>query len=172
MADQENVHLVRDKVGEEVRPFLREPGGGSFEMRQKAPTILSARRAIFTIMTLLAGVACLRAQDEHKRKLPVIDKITTTNGQEAFSGAIQSLDLKTSLLLVHSTRDNTDEYFPVKKNVHVATADGQRVPLDKLRPGVSVLVYYEEKGDRRAVKEIVVLGGPAATPKEKAAPPS
>lgn len=127
--------------------------------------------AIATVAILIA-VAPARPQDDHKRKLPVLDKITTTNGQEAFSGSIQSLDLKTSLLEVHSTRDNTDEFFSVKKNVHVASADGQRVTLDRLKPGVSVLIYYEDKGDRRAVKEIVVLGGPARVPKEKSTPPS
>lgn len=111
-------------------------------------------------------------QDDHKRKVPIVDKITSTNGQEAFSGSIQSVDFKTSLLQVHSTADNTDEYFPLKKTVHVATADGGRVTLDSLKPGVSVLVYYEQKGDHRAVKEIVVLGNAAEAPKAKPAPPS
>jgi hypothetical protein len=124
------------------------------------------------ILLLLLSVAPLHAQDEHKRKLPVIDKITSSNGQEAFTGSVQSLDLKTSLLLVHNTRDNSDEYFPVKKTVHVATADGQRATLDRLKPGASVLVYYEQKGDHRSVKEIVVLADPGQAPKEKSTPPS
>ena len=121
---------------------------------------------------LLLSVAAVRAQDEHKRKVPVLDKITTTNGQEAFSGSIQAVDLKTSLLQVHSTADNTDEYFPLKKTVHVANAAGERVAVDHLKPGVSVLVYYEQKGDHRAVKEIVVLGKAAEVPKAKSSPPS
>ena len=134
-------------------------------------------------LTLVAGLAAIlvpltgptaRGQqpDDHKRKVPIVDKITSTNGQEAFSGSIQSVDLKTSLLQVHSTADNTDEYFPLKKTVHVANAGGDRVTLDTLKPGVSVLVYYEQKGDHRAVKEIVVLGNAPEPPKAKPAPPS
>ena len=119
-----------------------------------------------------SGAAQMQGQEEHKRKLPVLDKITSSNGQEAFSGSVQSLDWKTSLLLVHSTRDNTDEYFPVKKSVRVSAATGQRVTTDSLKPGTSVLVYYEQKGDRRAIKEIVVLAPPGQAPKEKSNPPS
>jgi hypothetical protein len=130
------------------------------------------RVPLLAAILLLAGVAHVLAQDDgHKRKLPLVDKITSPNGQEAFSGLIQSLDMKTSLLQVHSTLDDTDEYFPIKKTVHVATADGQRVTLDSLKRGASVLVYYEQKGDHRAVKEIVVLA-PPETPKAKATPPS
>jgi hypothetical protein len=130
--------------------------------------------AVLAAIVLPSGVPNARAQqpDDHKRKVPIVDKITSTNGQEAFSGSIQSVDLKTSLLQVHSTADNTDEYFPLKKTVHVANAGGDRVTLDSLKPGVSVLVYYEQKGDHRAIKEIVVLGNAAETPKAKPAPPS
>ncbi|HEV2379126.1 MAG TPA: hypothetical protein VG206_04945 [Terriglobia bacterium] len=132
-----------------------------------------AQVSVLAVILPLLGAATMRAQqDDHKRKVPIVDKITSTNGQEAFSGSIQSVDFKTSLLQVHSTADNTDEYFPLKKTVHVATAGGERATLDSLKPGVSVLVYYEQKGDHRAVKEIVVLGNAAEAPKAKPAPPS
>src|SRR5579859_6294472 len=66
-------------------------------------------RGVMPVALALAfsGAAQMHGQEEHKRKLPVLDKITSSNGQEAFSGSGQSLDWKTSLLLVHSTRDNT-----------------------------------------------------------------
>jgi hypothetical protein len=124
------------------------------------------------VMLFLVVVPARAQQDEHKKKVPIVDKITDANPQEAFSGSIQSLDLKNSLLQVHSTADNTDEYFPVKKTVHVANAAGERVTIDYLKPGVNVLVYYEQKGDRRAVKEIVVLGAASDTSKSKSTPPS
>jgi hypothetical protein len=171
MKQSNNIQAARSARAE-LRSAAEPPSAAFFCGIQKGLRRLLAPAPALAAIVLLLGVTPLRAQDDHKRKVPVLDKIASTNGQEAFSGSIQSLDLKTSLLQVHSTRDKTDEYFPIKKNVHVATADGQRVTLDRLKPGISVLVYYEQKGDHRAVKEIVVLGGPGQTPKEKSTPPS
>ena len=156
----------------EVRPFSRFDSPRYPEGLRKFGRILTIQFPLVAIAFLLGAVALRAQQDEHRRKLPVLDKITTTNGQEAFSGSIQAVDFKTSLLQVHSTADNTDEYFPLKKTVHVANAAGERVALDNLKPGISVLVYYEQKGDHRAVKEIVVLGKASDAPKAKSNPPS
>lgn len=156
----------------QVRSDVSAPMAGFDTVSRKSHGAFLTQVPRLLLLLLLLSVPSLRAQDEHKRKLPVLDKITSSNGQEAFTGSVQSLDLKTSLLLVHNTRDNTDEYFPVKKTVHVATADGQRATLDRLKPGASVLVYYEQKGDHRSVKEIVVLADPGQAPKEKSTPPS
>jgi 3-dehydroquinate synthase class II len=51
----------------------------------------------------------------------------------------------------------------------VVTADGDKLKLSKLKPGTDVIVYYDQKGDHRAVTEIVVLVGGAA---KKKTPPS
>lgn len=163
------VYEVSGERGE-VRPLSRMQNQRCWEGLRKFARILMTHVPLVAIL-LLPGALTLQAQDDHKRKLPVLDKITTTNGQEAFSGSIQAVDFKGSLLQVHSTADNTDEYFPLKKTVHVANAAGERVALDNLKPGISVLVYYEQKGDHRAVKEIVVLGK-AEAPKAKSSPPS
>ncbi|HEY6292578.1 MAG TPA: hypothetical protein VI455_13600 [Terriglobia bacterium] len=133
-------------------------------------------------MTALTSFSVRAQQDDHKRKVPVIDKLSSNTDREAFSGLVQSLDLKDSLLVVHNTRDDTDEYFPFKKTVSVATATGKYLTLDGVKPGQSVLVYYDQKGNKRTVKEIVVLENappakpaaaePAAPDKDKPPPPS
>jgi hypothetical protein len=157
------------------RPTIKismKPNNLEPRLRGAAVRSLAQVAVLAAILSLLGAATVGAQQDDHKRKVPIVDKITSTNGQEAFSGSIQAVDFKTSLLQVHSTADNTDEYFPLKKTVHVATADGGRVTVDRLKPGISVLVYYEQKGDHRAVKEIVVLGNAAEAPKAKPAPPS
>ena len=141
-------------------------------------------------MALLAGALFMaamasltaRPQEEHKHKVPMIDKITSGTDREAFSGLVQSLDLKDSLLVIHNTRDDTDEYFPFKKTVSVATASGKYLTLDSVKPGQNVLVYYEQKNNKRTVKEIVLLENapapkpaapePGAPDKGKSPPPS
>lgn len=136
-------------------------------------TLATAGALMAVLVPIAAG-----AQDEHKHKVPVIDKITSGTDRQAFSGLVQSLDLKDSLLVVHDTRYDTDEYFPIKKTVSVATADGKYLTLDSVKPGQTVLVYYEQKSDKRTVKEIVLLEGapaaakPAAPEKGKSPPPS
>ena len=137
------------------------------------------------VLVPLFAAGIVRAQDQHKRKVPGLDKITSAgSGREAFSGLVQSLDVKDSLLVVRNAGGDTDEYFPFKKNVSVASATGRYLTLAGVKPGASVLIYYEQKGDKRTVKEIVVLenapvapkpaasSGAAASSQDKSPPPS
>jgi hypothetical protein len=126
---------------------------------------------------LLIGVAAPRlgaGQDDHKKKVPVLDKITTVpEGQNEFNGKVQSLDLKNEVLNVQSLHEDDTEIFPIKKTVTVAAANGYRVDISALKPGTNVLVYFDQRGDKRKVKEIVILGeAPAAGAKVPATPPS
>lgn len=132
-----------------------------------------ARWTAVLVLALLAAAGAW-AQDEHKRKVPVLDKLSTSGpGQQAFSGSVQSVDLKSAVLAVRSTRGDADEYFPLKKNVRVATADGRSLTLDGVKLNWNVLVYFEQKDDRRTIKEIIVLGPPSAQPpKSPPVPPS
>ena len=82
---------------------------------------------------------------------------------------MKSVDLESEVLNVDTIKGNTTEIFPIKKKVHVVTADGDKLKLTKLKPGTNVLVYYEQKGDHKTVTEIVVLAGGAA---KKKTPPS
>jgi len=113
-------------------------------------------------------------QDDHKKRVPVLDKITTApNGQNEFNGKVQSLDLKNEVLNVQSLHEDDTEIFPIKKTVTVAAANGYRVDISALKPGTNVLVYFDQRGDKRKVKEIVILGqAPAAPTKVTAPPPS
>jgi hypothetical protein len=62
--------------------------------------------------------------------------------------------------------------FPVKKGVRVSAANGARLKLDTLKPGTNVLVYYEQKAEKRTVTEIIVLSPGASAEKNKPTPPS
>ena len=123
-------------------------------------------------LTLL-GLCPLQAQDEHRRKVPGLEKISPGYSHQAFSGRILSLDIKRSLLNVSAARGNGTEIFPFKKSVRVEKANGDRLALEELQPGTNVIVYYDQRGEHRNVKEIVVLQSPPARDKDqKTVPPS
>jgi hypothetical protein len=112
----------------------------------------------------------IKAQEQRKSKVPVLDKITSGGPtHQQFSGIVRSVDLGSEVLNVDTAKGNATEIFPIKKKVHVVTADGDKLKLTKLRPGASVLIYYEQKGDRKTVTQIVVLAGGAV---KKKIPPS
>jgi 3-dehydroquinate synthase class II len=112
----------------------------------------------------------LLAQEQHKSKVPVIDKITSGGStQQAFSGIVKSVDFESEVLDVDNIAGKSTEIFPLKKKVHVVTADGDKLKLSRLKPGTNVIVYYDQKGDRRTVTRIVVLAG---GPVKKKTPPS
>jgi len=111
----------------------------------------------------------LQAQEDHK-KVPVIDKITSGGpSQQAFMGVVKSVDFESEVLNVDNITGKSTEFFPLKKKVHVVTADGDKLKLAELKPGTNVLVYFDQKGDRRTITRIVVLAG---GPPKKKAPPS
>ncbi len=112
-----------------------------------------------------------RAQEERKRKVPMVDKITSGTNRQAFCGRVQSLDLERKLLNVNTVQGGNTEVFPVSKGVRVATADGEKIKVAALEPGTNVIIYYEQKGDRRTVKQIVVLA-PGLVQQKKSPPPS
>jgi 3-dehydroquinate synthase class II len=125
---------------------------------------------LFLALALLGWPLCsgLRAQEEHK-KVPVIDKITSgAASQQQIVGVIKSVDFESEVLNVDSINGKSTEIFPLKKKVHVVTADGDKLKLTTLKPGTKVLVYYDQKGDRRTITRIEVLA--AGEPKKKAPP--
>ncbi|MGD0698095.1 MAG: hypothetical protein ABSB82_25045 [Terriglobia bacterium] len=112
------------------------------------------------------------AQEEHKRKMPIVDKIAGGTNHQAFTGTVASLDLEQRVLEVSASESKTVEIFPIKKGFSVSTADGKKYKLAALIPGTSVMVYYDQKGDHRTVKQIVVLEAGAGEQKKKGTPPS
>jgi hypothetical protein len=110
------------------------------------------------------------AQEPHKGKVPGLDKITAGPSRLAFSGNVQSLDPERDILNVGTVQGGTTEVFPVRKGIRVSAADGSKLRLDALKPGTNVIVYYEQKGEKRTVKEIVILSSGAG--RKKSARPS
>jgi hypothetical protein len=136
---------------------------------RKAGSALVAISTLTAVLTVMPE--CAHAQ--RKPKVSSLSKIVSgSDGRQAFSGNVQSLDMKHSVLNVHSIESDDVEIFPFKKNVRVDSAQGEPLELASLKPGTDVLVYYEQKGDRRTVKQIIVLASPPAAPKPKASPPS
>lgn len=135
----------------------------SFHGRKPAPN--SARSKFLAgpvVVVVLLGFSfwtTLNAQ-QHAPKVPVLDKITFGGPtQQAFSGVVKSIDLESEILNVDNVNGSTTEIFPIKKKVHIVTADGDKVKLAKLKPGSNVLIYYEQRGDHKTVTGIVVLAG-------------
>ncbi len=112
----------------------------------------------------------LKAQESRVSKVPGLNRITSGGPiHQAFTGIVKSLDLNSEVLNVDTVNGKSTEIFPIKKKVHVVTADGEKLKLDNLKPGTDVLIFFEQKGDRRTVTRIVVLTGGAA---KKKTPPS
>ena len=115
------------------------------------------------VALLLLGLpyrTTIKAQEPHLGRVPGLDKITSGGPtHQQFSGIVRSVDLANQVLNVDTVKGNATEIFPIKKNVHVATADGDKLKLARLKPGTTVLIYYEQKGDHKTVTEIVVLAG-------------
>jgi len=145
----------------------------SCPMAGPARTVVPFRflAGIFLALVLLGlpFQTTVKAQEEHKSKVPVIDKITGGSTQQAFTGIVRSVDLKSEVLNIDNVSGKSTEIFPIKKKIHVVTADGDKLKLAKLKPGTNVLVYYDQKGDHRTVTRIVVLEG---GPEKKKTPPS
>jgi hypothetical protein len=94
----------------------------------------------------------------------------TGSSQQAFTGKVQSLDLHHKLLNVDTVQGGVTETFPVRKGVQVVKANGNKDDLAALIPGTNVLIYYEQKGERRTVKQIVILTSKPSA--EKKPPPT
>jgi len=112
-----------------------------------------------------------RAQQE-KHKVPGFDKVVSESSHQMFSGKIQSVDFKRELLNVNAVSGSETEFFPLKKTVHVADPNGVKLTLAALAPGADVLIHYDVKGDRRTIKDIVILAPPPAKGDQKKAPSS
>ena len=112
-----------------------------------------SRRFAFLFLALLAVVTATQAQQE-KPKFPGLDKIIAANEHLMFTGKVKMLDDKRNSLSVSSVEGSDTEIFPIKRSTHVYTSDGFRKKLDVLQPGVQVIVYYDQRADRRTITHI------------------
>jgi len=119
----------------------------------------------------LCQAPLLHAQS-HKSKVPIVGKLTSTNSRQAYSGKVQSVDLKQKILNVNSLHGRQSEIFPIKKNVRVESLNGDRMNLKALKPGTTVLIYFNQKSGERTIRNIVILSSSKEQSKGKPAPSS
>ncbi len=143
-------------------------------MGADSPGAVAPHRAAQAALVILCAVVAFAGQEDRKHKGPVLNKLSSGQNEQAFTGTVQSLDVHHALLNVNTVQGADTEIFPFKKGVRITTADGAKLKLAALTPGTNVLIYYEQKGDRRTVKDIVVLGAntPKKEPEKKSPPPS
>ncbi len=136
-------------------------------------------RSLFRGLTALAAVgvfvfcqaAPLHAQ-QHKSKVPLVGKLSSGFQQQAFSGKVQSVNVKDRVLNVNSLRGREREIFPFKKNVRVEGINGDKLSLAEVTPGTTVLIYFNQKSGERTIKNIVILSSGKKQAKGKPAPSS
>lgn len=137
----------------------REPSEG----RAGSARIFSGRFFSRFGQTLLAlGLTALltfsaHSQDERSTRAPDVGRVGGTS-RLAFSGVVTTVDLDKKLLHVDTVEGTFTEIFPLKKGFEISSARGGRMKVEELKPGMNVIVYYRQKGGRRNVTEIMVIG--------------
>ena len=109
---------------------------------------------------------------EHKSKVPIVGKFGSGSHQQAYSGKIQSLDMKQMILNVNSLQGRDSEIFPFKKNVRIENLNGKKMELKALTPGSTVLIYFDQRSGERTIKNIVLLSSGKEQAKGKQSPSS
>lgn len=165
MNDRPNPDLTRPLLHQK----LESTGGRKPVAVGSLPGMAAVLIAIGVFALLQA--APLQAQS-HKSKVPIVGNLTSTNSRQAYSGKVQSLDLKQKVLNVDSLHGRESEIFPFKKNVRVESLNGERMNLKALKPGTTVLIYFNQKSGERTIRNIVVLSSGGGQAKGKPAPSS
>lgn len=112
------------------------------------------RWPLATVAPIILLLACVAfAQQGEKPKIPGLDKIIAANEHLMFTGTVKSVDEKHSTMSIDG-EGGTTEIFPIKHGTHVETADGFKKRLEILSPGTRVMVYYDQRADRRTVTRI------------------
>ena len=119
---------------------------------------LTAVAALLGVCLFLFFQAVPLHAQERKNKVPIVGKLATSNRPAAYSGKIESLDVKHGIMNVNPIEGRNSEIFPFKKNVRIENLNGGRMELNALTPGTAVLIYFDQKSGERNIKNIVVLG--------------
>ncbi len=145
-------------------------GGSANGPKAGGPPCLKASLALAAVL-MTAALLPLPAAAQSRSKVPILGKISGGASRQAFSGKLQSLDAKRRILNMTVPDREGTVMFPLKKHVAVVSADGTKMKLKNLKPGASLLIYYQVKGGERDVKQIIMLSPPPAKA-EKHAPPA
>jgi len=117
------------------------------------------------VLAVLLPAFSLPAQQGEKPKVPGLDKILNAQEHLAYTGTIKLVDEKRNTISIDSVEGGNTEIFPIKHNTFVLGSDGYRKKLSALSPGTKVIVYYEQRSDKRMVTRIEML--PAESKKEE-----
>lgn len=112
--------------------------------------------ATFIAVILSSGLT-VRAQQEEKPKVPGLDRIIAEEEHLAFTGTVKSVDQKRNIITIDSIEGSDTEIFPIKHSTYVLGTDGYKKRLAILAPGTNVIVYYDQRADRRMVTRIEML---------------
>lgn len=155
----------QDRMGQQPRI-----SGGAERLSATRSGSVSRTVMVFLATCLFAflPVATVHGQDS-KPKVPIIGKLTSGNNQQAFTGKVQSLDLKQRVLNVNGLHGRDTEIFPIKKSVRVEALNGDKMKLTELAPGMTILIYFDQKSDERTVRNIIVLSSSKSQGKAKPA---
>jgi hypothetical protein len=105
------------------------------------------------VLAILIFSGAAPAQQE-KPKVPGLDKIIAANEHLMFTGKVKMLDEQHNSLSVSSVEGSDTEIFPIKHSTRVLTSDGFRKKLNVLTPGTQIIVYYDQRADRRSITQI------------------
>ena len=112
-------------------------------------------------------------QDDPMSRISLPTKKTMGGAHRAFSGKVETLDLKRKVLIVGTVEGGATEIFPIKKGISVSGAKGKKLKIEELSAGTNVIVYYDFRDGRRTVNEIMVLAvNPPKEEKKDSPPPS
>jgi hypothetical protein len=174
--------LTTRSISVQSGPFLPNPRRvhpGGFKTNASIAGLGSLRRQSFPARcasaTLLAGLfvaGVASGQQPGQTRIPKINKIRGSNTQQAFTGKVQSVDIKHKVLNLKAEEGAGAEIFPLKKNLDIETASGEKLALGKLKPGSDVMIYYELKDNERNIKQIILLSPGSKEVKKKTSPPS
>jgi hypothetical protein len=116
-------------------------------------------------LTALLAVPA-RSQDERSTRAPDVGRVGGTS-RLAFSGVVTTVDLDKKVLHVDTVEGTFTEIFPLKKGFEVSSARGGRMKVEELKPGMNVIVYYQQRRGRRNVTEIMVIGTASSETEKK-----
>jgi hypothetical protein len=162
---------IRTLPTEDPTSLRRMIGAGprsAWEVFRAAPLLLA-------VLLICAPILAAQGpqEDEPMGRIPLPTKKTLTGAHRAFSGKVETLDLKRKILIVGTVEGSATEIFPIKKGTSVSGAKGKKLKLEELAPGTNIIVYYDYRDGRRSVNEITVLAvNPPQEEKKESPPPS
>ena len=138
--------------------------------RWRSGTVLLSTSLLTIAMLIVHGNT--RAQLPSIQQAPVSGKtISTPRHLEAFTGKITTVKPKHKILTLESVEGSATEIFSCRKGPAIRTAYGKRKKFQDLKPGMTLVVYYNSRKGRRTVKDVLILKEAPSKLSEESSPP-